>query len=104
MARDTIHDALALLLTARGMYASNEGAAIRAFSTDQQRLAALLRKIATGPVPTVNDLQIKPENALREKWDWVLPAQLRLRSYTSSWLDVAGHRIWRTLSQAPARC
>ncbi len=85
------------------MYASNEGAAIRAFSTDQQRLAALLREIATGPVPTVNDLQIKPENALREKWNWVLPAQLRLRSYTSSQLDVAGvQNLARALSQVLA--
>jgi ATP-dependent Lhr-like helicase len=48
---DAVHDALALLLTARGMHASNEGAAIRVFSTDQQRLVTLLKEIASGPVP-----------------------------------------------------
>ena len=87
---DAGHDALALLLTARGMHASNEGAAIRVFSTDQQRLVTLLKEIAAGPVPTAQDLQIKPEAAIREKWDWVLPAELCLRSYVSSRLDVAG--------------
>lgn len=99
---DAVHDALALLLTARGMHASNEGAAIRIFSTDQQRLAALLSEIAGGSIPGVNDLQIKPEQAIREKWDWVLPPELRLRSYISSRLDTLGAlQLALALSQAP---
>ena len=87
---DSIHDALALLLTARGMHASNEGAAIRIFSTDQQRLITFLCEIASGAIPTADDLHIKPEQAIREKWDWILPAELRLRSYVSSQLDLGG--------------
>lgn len=99
---DAIHDALALLLTARGLHASNEGAAIRVFSADQQRLAMLLTEIATGPSPNARDLQIKPEAAIREKWDWVLPTELRIRSYISAQLDTAGaQRLARTLIQAP---
>lgn len=86
---DTIHDALALLLTAWGLHASNEGAAIRVFSTDQTRFLTVLDEIGKGSAPGAKDLQIKPENAIREKWDWSLPAELRLRSYISSHLDIA---------------
>jgi ATP-dependent Lhr-like helicase len=99
---DAVHDALALLLTARGMHASNEGAAIRIFSTDQQRLMALLSEIASGSIPGVNDLQIDPEQAIREKWDWVLPPELRLRSYVSARLDTLGvQQLALALSEAP---
>lgn len=99
---DLIHDALALLLTARGMHASNEGAAIRIFSTDQQRLITLLSEIASRATPRANDLHIKPEQAIREKWDWILPAELRLRSYVSSQLDLGGaQKLALTLSQVP---
>ncbi len=99
---DAGHDALALLLTARGMHASNEGAAIRIFSTEQQRLVSLLSEIASESAPTINDLQIKPELAIREKWDWVLPPELRLRSYVSAQLDTLGARqLALEMSQAP---
>lgn len=98
---DAIHDAVALLLTARGLHASNEGAAIRVFASDQQRLAISLREIANGQVPTAEDLQIKPEAALREKWDWVLPIELRVRSYISARLDTEGARaLSRALLEA----
>ena len=99
---DSIQDALALLLTARGMHASNEGAAIRIFSTDQERLITLLSEIASGASPRADDLHIKPEQAIREKWDWTLPAELRLRSYVSAQLDLGGaQQLAMTLSQAP---
>lgn len=99
---DTTHDALALLLTARGMPASNEGAVVRVFSADQQRLVALLCEIANGAIPTVQDFQIKPESAIREKWDWVLPVALRLRSYISAQLDAEGaQNLARELLVAP---
>jgi ATP-dependent helicase Lhr and Lhr-like helicase len=99
---DTTHDALALLLTAREMPASNEGAVVRVFSTDQQRLIALLCEIANGAVPTVQDFHIKPESAIREKWDWVLPVALRLRSYISAQLDAVGaQNLARELLQVP---
>ena len=97
---DAVHDALALLLTARGMHASNEGAAVRVSSTDQQRLLRSLREIGNGPAPTIFDLKIKPEHTIREKWDWVLPEILRLRSFASSHLDLLGaQRLALTLSQ-----
>lgn len=87
---DAVHDALALLLTAREMQASNEGVAIRVFSADQQRFVTILGEISGGATPMTNDLHLGPEHAIREKWDWVLPGGLRIRSYISSHLDLAG--------------
>jgi ATP-dependent helicase Lhr and Lhr-like helicase len=97
---DTVQDALALLLTARGMQASNEGVAIRISSTDQQRLLRSLQEIGNGSAPTIFDLRIKPEHTIREKWDWVLPEGLRLGSFASAQLDLLGaQRLALTLSQ-----
>ena len=97
---DATHDALALLLTVRGMQTSNEGAAMRIFSRDQQRLVTLLQQIGNEPPPTIFDLKIKPEHAIREKWDWSLPNDLRLRSFASSQLDLLGaRRLAMMLSQ-----
>jgi hypothetical protein len=41
-------------------------------------------------MPVPSDLTLKPELTIVEKWDWVLPDQLRLLSYSSSRLDLAG--------------
>jgi ATP-dependent Lhr-like helicase len=99
---DTVQDALALLLTATGMQASNEGVAMRISSTDHQHLLRSLKEIGTGPVPTIFDLKVKPEHAIREKWDWVLPEGLLLRSFASAQLDLLGaRRLALTLSQEP---
>jgi ATP-dependent Lhr-like helicase len=99
---DTVQDALALLLTAKGMQASNEGVAMRISSTDHQRLLRSLQEIGTGPVPTIFDLKVKPEHAIREKWDWVLPEGLLLRSFASAQLDLLGaRRLALMLSQEP---
>jgi ATP-dependent Lhr-like helicase len=97
---DATHDALALLLTARGMQTSNEGAAIRISLTDQQRLLRSLQEIGSGPAPRVFDLKIKPQDTIPEKWDWALPEDLRLRSFVSAQLDLLGaQRLALTLSQ-----
>jgi ATP-dependent Lhr-like helicase len=100
---DATHDALALLLTARGMQTSNEGAAMRVLSRDHQRLSTFLQQIGNGPSPTVADLKIKPEHVTREKWDWALPEDLRLRSFASAQLDLLGaRRLALMLSQMSA--
>ena len=99
---DTVQDALALLLTAKGMQASNEGVAMRISSTDHQHLLRSLQEIGAGPVPTIFDLRVKPEHAIREKWDWVLPEGLLLRSFASAQLDLLGaRRLALMLSQEP---
>ncbi|MGC2211629.1 MAG: hypothetical protein WA602_00305, partial [Silvibacterium sp.] len=87
-------------LSARGVQASNEGAVMRISSTDQQSLQRLLQEIGSGPAPMIFDLKIKPKHAIREKWDWVLPDGLRLRSFVSAQLDLLGaQRLALTLSQ-----
>jgi ATP-dependent Lhr-like helicase len=89
---DLAHDALSLLLTARGLHATNEGVAIRVSSMDTDRLIAVLQEIAASPVPSIDDLKIDPKNVIREKWDWALPNDLRVRSFVSSELDLRGAR------------
>lgn len=85
---DWANDALSLLLTAAGIQTSNEGVALRVSTVDIKRVEGALHEISTGPTPTVGDLRLKPEHVLREKWDWVLPDELRLLSFTSSHLDL----------------
>ena len=73
---------------------------MRISSTDQQRLLRSLQEIGSGQLPTIFDLKINPEHAIREKWDWVLPEGLRLRSFASAELDLLGaQRLAQTLSQ-----
>jgi ATP-dependent helicase Lhr and Lhr-like helicase len=97
---DATHDALALLLMTRDIQTSNEGAAIRIFSTDQGRLLKSLQEIGSGPVPRIIDLKVKPKDAIREKWDWALPEDLRLRSFTTAQLDLLGaQKLALALSQ-----
>ncbi len=89
---DIVHDALALLLTARGLSSSNEGLAIRVSSPDQRQVNAALNEIAKSADPIVSDLRLKPEHVIREKWDWALPDDLRLLSFASKNLDLRGAR------------
>jgi ATP-dependent Lhr-like helicase len=87
---DWVNDGLALLLTARGLQTSNEGIALRVHSTDSQQLKSLLRQIGNATHLSAQDLHLKPELTIREKWDWALPDDLRLRSCASLLLDFDG--------------
>jgi ATP-dependent Lhr-like helicase len=95
---DWANDALSLLLTAKGLATSNEGIALRVSSVDQVKLKAILEDIAASPAISVEDLHLKPEHIMREKWDWVLPDSLRLASFASCTLDLTGaHNVAREL-------
>ena len=87
---DWTNDALALLLTAKGLATSNEGVALRVSSVDHLKLKAVLEEIAALPQISMEDLRLKPEHVIREKWDWVLPDSLRLASFAASVLDIKG--------------
>jgi len=89
---DIVHDALALLLTARGLNSSNEGLVIRVSSADQMQVNTALREIGMAGDPTLSDLRLKPAHIIREKWDWALPDDLRLQSFASKNLDLRGAR------------
>jgi ATP-dependent Lhr-like helicase len=87
---DWANDGLALLLTARGLQTSNEGIALRVHSNNSQQLKSLLHQIGNATKLSVQDLHLKPELTIREKWDWALPDDLRLRSFASLLLDLDG--------------
>jgi ATP-dependent Lhr-like helicase len=89
---DWTKDALALLLTARGLEASNEGIALRVEGKDEARLEQTLRAIADMPTILPEDLKLTPRQTFREKWDWLLPDRLRLHSYASAALDLQSVR------------
>jgi len=96
---DWANDALALLLTAKGLETTNEGIALRVASGDELRLKTTLEQIAITPSISIDDLHLKPGEVIREKWDWVLPDPMRLASFASSTLDLAGAQsIARELS------
>jgi ATP-dependent Lhr-like helicase len=102
---DWTNDALSLLLTAKGLATSNEGIALRVSSVDEVRLSALLEEIAVLPEISIDDLRLKPEHVIREKWDWALPDSLRLASFASSTLDLTGaHNVAQTLVEAAQDC
>jgi ATP-dependent Lhr-like helicase len=85
---DWTNDALALLLTATGHETTNEGLFLRISKTTTSEVPSLLQRLAQPPAPTVNALKIAPKHAVKEKWDWVLPHSLLLRSFASSELDL----------------
>jgi ATP-dependent helicase Lhr and Lhr-like helicase len=87
---DWTNDALALMLTAKGLATSNEGVALRVSSVDHLKLKSVLEEVAALPQISIEDLRLKPEHVIREKWDWVLPDSLRLASFASSVLDIKG--------------
>lgn len=87
---DWLNDALALLLTARGCETSNEGVVLRVSSASVDRVKQLLSEIAQQDSPAIADLKVNPKDAIKEKWDWVLPVDLLLRSFASSELDLSG--------------
>jgi ATP-dependent Lhr-like helicase len=86
---DAVQDALALLLTARGIPSSNEGVALHIFSKDQQNLLRSLREIGDGPMPTIFDLKIKSEHAIRESGTGCCPSRsgfVHFQAWNSTYL------------------
>jgi ATP-dependent Lhr-like helicase len=90
---DWTNDALSLLLTAHGLHTSNEGITLRVSSSKIEQIKDQLCEIAKGPPLTVADLKLKPEHAIREKWDWALPNEILLHSFASSRLDLSGAKV-----------
>lgn len=98
---DWTQDALALLLTAMGLEATNDGVVVRVASSDEDRIVRALKGIAEESCAPASALRLKSEATIKEKWDWALPADLRLRSYTSSELDLEGAcKLCRLLSES----
>lgn len=89
-AGDWTNDALSLLLTAQGLRTQNEGVYLTVEAEQTSALVDRLQKVAELPVISEPDLQLKPDQTFREKWDWALPERVRLKSFVSQSLDLEG--------------
>ncbi len=85
---DWANDALALLLTACGHETTNEGLFLRVSNSTVLHVVRTLGGFVQQPAPTVKALRIRPKDAIKEKWDSLLPEPLLLRSFASSELDI----------------
>lgn len=87
---DWVNDALALMLTARGLPALNEGMCIHVHVDDRDRLLDAFDDIAASEPPKGEELAQIVGNKLQGKWDVLLPVELLGRNYASEQLDVEG--------------
>ena len=85
---DWANDALALLLSARGHETTNEGLFLRVSNATALQVVRTLEEFAQHSAPTVQALRIPRKDAMKEKWDSLLPEPLLLRSFASSELDM----------------
>ena len=89
---DWVNDALALLLTQRGLAANNDGLVISVSGGSKDKVIQVLRDISQlvdlDPVVLLADAK----NTIREKWDWAMPGEMARRSFASLCLDLEGAR------------
>ena len=89
---DWVNDALALLLTQRGLAANNDGLVINVSGSSKDKAIQVLRDISQlvdlDPVVLLADAK----NTIREKWDWAMPGEMARRSFASLCLDLEGAR------------
>jgi ATP-dependent Lhr-like helicase len=100
---DAANEALACLLSSRGLSASAGGPGIEVIKghhTNEDILTCLFAIGAEDP-PPVDILLADAKNLQREKWDWALPDNLLRKSYSSLYLDIDEALAWiRGLDQS----
>ncbi|CAM2151896.1 ATP-dependent helicase Lhr and Lhr-like helicase [Pararobbsia alpina] len=84
---DWINDALALLLRAQGLNASNRGITVDVSGVRPPTVIEALRKIAAEGEASAAKAFASIDSADREKWDWALPDDIKRSSYASVSLD-----------------
>ena len=89
---DWVNDALALLLTQRGLPTNNEGLLLRLSRGSKDKLIEALRSIAAMEHLDPISLLTGTKNTLREKWDWAMPDEMAKRSFASLCLNLEGAR------------
>jgi ATP-dependent helicase Lhr and Lhr-like helicase len=86
---DRVNDAMALLFSARGFRAWNEGLAVHISKCTPAEAQRVVGEIANGIVDPAQCVITR--NAItKEKWDWALPFDVLLRSYVSRFIDFEG--------------
>ena len=88
---DRANDTLAIWLKYLGHIAQNEGAIVRVFAAEPDTMA-VLRCIASDPIPDPVALAAPVKNKPSEKYDWLLDEPLMNAEYASRKLDVNGTR------------
>lgn len=89
---DWVNDALALLLTQRGLASNNDGLAISVSGGSKDKVIEVLRGISQLEDLDPVTLLAEAKNTLREKWDWAMPDEMARRSFASLCIDLEGAR------------
>jgi ATP-dependent Lhr-like helicase len=94
---DSANEALACFLTYRGRQAfhSELGVEVRKGPDDDlDDIVAATLDLGMAEVPAPSVLLEGAKNLRREKWDWVLPAELLANAYVRSYLDIDEALAW----------
>lgn len=93
---DPANEAIACLLTARGVSAAagRLGVEIQRAEWSLDELADLLADIGQDDAPTTDDLLAKAGNLVRQKWDELLSPKLLRETYASSNLGLEEAQAW----------
>jgi ATP-dependent Lhr-like helicase len=89
---DWVNDALALLLTQRGLASNNDGLVISVSGGSKDKVIEVLRGISQLEDLDPVTLLAEAKNTLREKWDWAMPDEMARRSFASLCIDLEGAR------------
>ena len=93
---DAVNEALACLLTSKGITASiaRLGVEVRTGGRSIEDIEDSLADLSIDGIPPVEVLLADVENLQRQKWDWALPPELLRQSYASLSLNIEGARGW----------
>jgi ATP-dependent Lhr-like helicase len=101
---DCVHDTLLFMLLGRGFIGINEGICVSLRDTTAESVRRELDLIREQEPVDPSVLASEVKNTMREKWDYLLPAELLNASFASSYLDVSGMRTavreqdWESIS------
>jgi len=101
---DCVHDTLLFMLLGRGFIGINEGICVSLRDTTAESVRRELDLIREQEPVDPSVLASEVKNTMREKWDYLLPAELLNASFASSYLDVSGVRTalreqdWESIS------
>ena len=85
---DNIQDTWALMLTAKGLPATNEGLCLSVEAESTEQIYYVLKNLLDEPVISPEALAEYVKNKQQGKWDWLLPDDLLNKNYASANLDV----------------
>lgn len=93
---DSANEAIAALLTRRGIVATPGGPGVEARldGRSAQEVLDVLGDAAVDEPPPLNILLQDAKNLEREKWDWALPPELLRKTYASLNLDLEEALAW----------